>query len=130
MPGLSLAIAASRRLQVLVQRRGVAATASLFVASRISAPWPPTAGNRSGAKDQVDVVQRTAADQRQRARRAFSSRLKVASRSGGTHTSRGVGARSSKVPSMSSRIAPVQMRNHGAGTGTASRDAAHPRRAI
>ena len=36
--------------QFLVHRRGMAATASLSVDSRISAPWPPTAGNCSGAK--------------------------------------------------------------------------------
>jgi hypothetical protein len=50
-----------------------------------------------------------------------SKRLRVFARPGGTHTSRGVGARSSSVPSMSSKIAHwSKCGTSDRGTGTAS----------
>ena len=104
-PGLSFATAASRRFNSLSIGGACVATASPSSESRISAPWPPTEGNTSGAKirsislsDRPLTSANAPAERRRRLLRLFA-------RSGGTHTSRGVGARSSSVPSMSSRIA-------------------------
>src|SRR5947209_139490 len=105
MPGLSFAIAASRRFNSLSIGGAWVATASPSFESLISAPWPPTAGNCSGAKirsisfSDRPLTSASAPDV------LSSRRLSVVDRSGGTHTSRGVGARSTKVPSISSKTA-------------------------
>src|ERR1700676_3605983 len=105
MPGESLAIAASRRFNSLSIGGAWVATASLSPEIRISAPWPPTAGNCSGAKIRsISFSERPLT--KASAPEVFSSRrLSVAVSPGGTHTSRGVGARSSSVPSISSSTA-------------------------
>ena len=72
---------------------------------RSSAPWPPTAGSCRGEKMRSSspigrpLTKATAPPVR------CQSRVSVSRSSGGTRTSRGVGARSSKVPSTSSRKA-------------------------
>src|ERR1700722_2327352 len=81
------------------------ATASLPIEIRISAPWPPTAGNRSGAKIRSmsfsDRPLTRASAPPVRSCKACS----VAANPGGTQTSRGVRARSRSVPSISSSMA-------------------------
>ena len=55
-------------LQFLVHRRRVARDRlAVRRRCRISAPWPPTAGNCIRRENQIDVIERAAADQRQRA---------------------------------------------------------------
>src|SRR6202165_2746851 len=124
MPGLSLAMAANRRFNSLSIGGAWVATASLSVEIRISAPWPPTAGNCSGAKIRsISFSERPLTSARAPEVR-ISRRLRVFDRPGGTHTSRGVGARSSRVPSISSKIAhSSDRRTSSLAAGTAVRDA-------
>src|ERR1700681_2369303 len=123
MPGLSLAMAANRRFNSLSIGGAWVATASLSVEIRISAPWPPTAGNCSGAKIRsISFNERPLTSARAPEVR-ISRRLRVFDRPGGTHTSRGVGARSSRVPSISSKIAHSSDRTSSLAAGTAVRDA-------
>ena len=88
---------------------------------RISAPWPPTAGNCSGAKiKSISLSERpltSASAPLVRTNRRFS----VFASPGGTQTSRGVGISSSSVPSMSSKMAvSLKCGTSERGTGTVS----------
>ena len=63
-------------------------------------------GELQRRKNQIDVLEEAAADQGERsAGQVLQARERLAAICGGTHTSRGVGAISRMVPSISSRIA-------------------------
>ena len=100
-----MATAASRRFSSLSSGGALTASASLSMESRISAPWPATARKTSGAKIRSMSLSERPLTIASAPEVRSVNRFSVSDRPGGTHTSRGVGIRSSSVPSMSSRIA-------------------------
>ena len=116
-------MAARRRFNSLSIGGAWVATASLSVEMPHFRAVAADGRKLFGRKDQIDIVQRASADERKRAGGPHREPAEGFARPGGTHTSRGVGARSSSVPSMSSKSA-VSFRggNNARAAGTVSGD--------
>src|SRR5438105_6797869 len=105
MPGPASAIAANWRLMLASSGGSRGAAAASPAMGRSSAPWPPIAGSCKGEKIRSISLTGRPLTKASAPPARCHRRPSVSRREWGTNTSRGVGAMSRIVPSISSRMA-------------------------